>query len=135
MKVTDPDGQDWRVSRRWVPWRQRLRDVSDLALDATPDVDDLVVGIAIWLVVLTIAVLAPVVFSILFLPIEFVALVIVLPLAVLGRVLFGRKWHVELRRGWSPWTEVMAGDWRASGLTIHQVADAVRRGEVPPRTL
>ncbi|HSX68052.1 hypothetical protein [Nocardioides sp.] len=84
---------------------------------------------------LIISVVAPIVFSLLFLPLELIAIVVVLPLAVLGRVLFGRKWHVELRRDWKPWTEVKAGDWRASTIKIHELADAVRRGEVPARTL
>ncbi|MDP2773704.1 MAG: hypothetical protein Q8O61_09110 [Nocardioides sp.] len=25
MKVKDPSGQTWRVTRRWVPWRRRLK--------------------------------------------------------------------------------------------------------------
>jgi len=137
VKVTDPSGQTWRISRRWLPWRQRLRDVRDFAADmSSPDFgDDLVVGLAIWAVVIVIAIVAPILLSLLFLPLEFMALVLVLPLAILGRILFGRKWHVELRRGWGVWCEVAAGDWRGSTMKIHEIADAVRRGEIPERTL
>ena len=63
---------------------------------------------------------------------ELLLLLLVLPFAVLGRVVLGRHWTVELRRGWRPWWEVEAGDWRASGLRIHEVAEQVRRGDTPP---
>jgi hypothetical protein len=23
MKVNDPSGHEWRISRRWIPWRRR----------------------------------------------------------------------------------------------------------------
>jgi hypothetical protein len=71
----------------------------------------------------------------LFAGLEFLLVLLVLPFAVLGRMLFGRHWHVELRRGFTPWWEVEAGDWQASSVWIHQVADAVRRGVLPERTL
>ena len=29
VKVSDPTGQTWRVSRRWVPWRRRARSLDD----------------------------------------------------------------------------------------------------------
>lgn len=70
-----------------------------------------------------------------FTSIELLALLLVLPFAVLARVVFGQHWHVELRRGWQPWWEVEAGDWRASAIRIHELADEVRRGALPPRTL
>jgi hypothetical protein len=66
---------------------------------------------------------------------ELLLLLLVLPFALLGRVLLGRHWVVEVRQGWKPWFEIEAGDWQASGLRIHAIADAVRRGELPPRTL
>lgn len=138
MKVTDPEGQVWRVSRRWLPWRVRLRDLRDHApnpISGGGDIDDLLVGILFWVAFLVIAAVVPIVLSLLFLPLEVLALVIVLPLAVIGRITFGRKWHVELRRGWRPWTEVEAGRWREATLTIHQLADAVRRGDIPASTI
>lgn len=134
MKVTDPGGQTWRVSRRWLPWRPRLRDVNGAAEQGAWLAGD-PADIAIWIVVFVVGVVAPVVFSVLFLPLELLALLLVLPAAVLGRVLFARRWHVELRRGWRPWTEVLAGDWRQSGARVRELAEAVRRGELPDRTL
>ncbi len=124
----------WRVSRRWVPWRRRLKG----ALDAIPDLgvgplgDDpisAVIGIVLLIIALPFLVLALVA------GFEFLLVLLVLPFAVLGRVLFGRHWTVEVRRGWRPWWEARSGDWQESGLRIHAVADAIRRGQVPTRTL
>ena len=66
---------------------------------------------------------------------EFLLLLVVLPLAVLGRVLFGRRWRVEVRRGWRPYCEELAGDWQRSGVRIHELADDLRRGQLPQQTL
>lgn len=136
MKVTDPDGQVWRVSRRWVPWRRKIKDVPTGGLDV-PDFgvdDDLGIFAIIGLILFVIFVL-PFLLLAFLVAAEFALILLVLPFAVLGRVLFGRRWHVELRRGWKPWTEVEAGRWTEATLTIHQLADAVRRGETPAPTL
>lgn len=66
---------------------------------------------------------------------ELLLLVALLPLAVLGRVLLGRHWHVELRQGWKPYWETEAGDWSQSGTVIHDVAARVQRGDIPKSTL
>jgi hypothetical protein len=134
VKVTDPDGQTWRISRRWVPWRARLRDVSEAAEETAFFAGD-PADIAIWICVFLISVLAPIVLSVLFLPLEIALVALVLPFAVLGRVLFGRTWRVEVRRDWKPWHEFLAGDWQTSTLKIHETADQIRRGDIPARSL
>lgn len=135
MKVTDPSGQTWRVSRRWVPWRRRVKSLDD----NTPDLSwasglgDDPVSLVISLVALVL--LAPFVLLVLVAGAELLLLLLLLPLAILGRVLLGRHWTVEVRRGWRPWWESRVGDWQASGLRIHEIADAIRRGQAPPQTL
>ena len=134
MKVRDPRGQTWRVSRRWVPWRRRLKG----AMDGVPDLGfgglgDDPISLVIGLVLLV--VLLPFLLLFLLAGIELLALLAVLPLAILGRVLLGRHWTVEVRRGWRPWWEMGSGDWGTSRLQIHDIAAAVERGELPPRTL
>ncbi|WP_345263500.1 hypothetical protein [Nocardioides nanhaiensis] len=133
MKVRSPGGQVWRVSRRWVPWRRRLRG----SLDAVPDLpgglgDDPVSAI-VGLVLLVLAL--PFLVLVLLAGLELLLLLLVLPVALLGRVLLGRHWTVEVRRGWAPWTEQPAGDWQASGVAVHELADRLRRGEVPEQTI
>ncbi|MET1059143.1 MAG: hypothetical protein ABWX84_06080 [Nocardioides sp.] len=134
MKVRDPDGETWRVSRRWVPWRRRLKG----AMDGIPDLGmgslgDDPISMVIGLVLLV--VLLPFLLLFLVAGVELLALLAVLPLAILGRVLLGRHWTVEVRHRWTPWWETRSGDWGASGLQIHDIARAIERGERPPRTL
>jgi hypothetical protein len=141
VKVRTPDGQTWRVSRRWVPWRRRTKGWVPRALDHVPSFpvtlgDDpvstvigavfLVIALPFLVVALAIGLVALV---------ELAAVLAVLPLALLGRVLLGRHWQVEARRGWQPYWEVEAGSWSASTERIHAVAAAIERGDLPPRTL
>lgn len=132
--MRDPQGQVWRVTRRWVPWRRRLKD----SLDSAPDLpfdglgDDpisAIVGIVLLIILLPFLVLALVA------GLELLLILLVLPFAVLARVLFGKHWHVEVRRGFTPVHEVEAGDWQASGLKIHELAGLLERGDTVPQTL
>jgi hypothetical protein len=135
VKVKDPSGQSWRVSRRWVPWRRRLKG----AVDAMPDMpmlnglgDDPISAIV---AVVALVLLAPFILVVLVAGVELLLVLLVLPFAILGRVLLGRHWTIEVRRGWRPWWEGQVGDWQAAGLRIHEVADAIRGGQLPPQTL
>ena len=54
------------------------------------------------------------------------------PLAGLVRVALGRAWWVEVRRGWAtPHLYEKSGDWAASGARVQELAEALRRGDVP----
>lgn len=136
MKVSDPSGQTWRVSRRWLPWRRRHWDKDRLFLDDVPadGVDEPIVFVFL-LALLVLALAAPIVLLALVVAAEFLLLLAFLPFAVLARVLFGKHWRVELRHGWHAWTELEGGDWQTSGLRVRDLAAAVERGEVPQRTL
>lgn len=133
MKVHDPSGQTWRVSRRWVPWRRRLRgadtggglDLASLGDDPISLLVAIVVGVLL-LPLLLVGLLAI---------LELLAVLAILPFALVGRMVFGRHWHVELRHGFRPHWEVEAGSWSQSATTIHEVADQVRRGDIPVQTL
>jgi len=134
VKVQDPTGQTWRVTRRWVPWRRRLKG----ALDAMPDLpvsglgDDpisAVIGIILLIILLPFLVLA------LIAGLELLLLLLVLPFAALARVLLGRHWTIEARRGYKIWWDAEAGSWQDSGVRIHDVAGAIERGELPRRTV
>lgn len=134
MKVRDPQGQAWRVSRRWVPWRRRLKG----AMDGVPDLGAGSLGddpISMVIGLLLLIVLLPFLLLLLVAWMELLVLLAVLPLAILGRVLLGRHWTVEVRRGWRPWWETTSGDWSASRQRIHDIAVAIERGQTPPRTL
>jgi hypothetical protein len=54
------------------------------------------------------------------------------PLAGLVRVVLGRSWWVEVRRGWAtPHLYEKSGDWAASGERVRELAEGLGRGEVP----
>lgn len=133
MKVLDPGGQTWRVTRRWMPWRRRASVGSwgDVPSGAGlgDDPVSMIVGIVLLVLIIPFVVLA------LLVALEMLLLLLVLPFAILGRVLLGRHWRVEARRGWEPVWEAEAGDWAESGRRIEAVAATIRRGELPPRTL
>lgn len=108
-------------------------------VDSMPDVpildglgDD---PISVVIAVAALVLLAPFIVVVVVAGAEFLLLLLLLPFAVLGRVVFGRHWTVEVRRGWKPWWEGSAGDWRAATVRIHDVADAIRRGQVPPQSI
>ncbi|UMG93328.1 hypothetical protein [Nocardioides sp. TF02-7] len=133
MKVRSPDGRTWRVSRRWVPWRRRLKGALDSAPDLPSGLGDDPVSAIIGLVFLVI--LLPFLLLVLVAGLELLVLLVVMPFAVGARIVLGRHWYVEVRRGWTPYLEEEAGDWQASGVLIHDLAARLERGDVPEPNL
>ncbi len=131
VKAKDLSGQTWRVTRRWVPWRRRLKgEFGGGSFHSLPDVgDDPISAIILAVILLPFIVLAVVV------AFEFLLVLALLPVAVLARVALGRKWAVEARRGWVPWWEESVGNWSASKARIEEVAAAIERGQTPARTI
>lgn len=134
MKVRDPHGKAWRVTRRWVPWRRRLKGwldtLPDLPVSVTDDGPLAAVALVIMLVLLV-----PFLLLVLVAGLEMLVLLLVLPFVVVGRMLFTKRWTVEARRGFEPWFEMPAGGWGASRAKIREIAAAIERGELPPRTV
>lgn len=121
MKVRDPHQETWRVSRRWVPWRRRtpLPAVpSDLGPGGLGVGDDRL-SILLRAVPLAVAM------------VELLLIVLVLPLAVLARVLLGRHWVVEVRADYQPVWEIDAGSWGQSREAIHELGAVLGRGAYP----
>ena len=133
MKVRDPQGQRWRVTRRWVPWRRRLRGVDSGPLDLVSGLGDDPIS-AVIAIVLVILALPFIAFS-LVVAAELLLLLLLLPFAVLARVLLGRHWTIEARRGFTIWWDAPSGDWRESGERIRAGARSIAEGELPPRTV
>lgn len=130
VKVKDPEGQTWRVTRRWVPWRRRLKGSLDGAPDLPTGLGDDPISAVIGLIFLII--LLPFLILALIAGIELLLLLLLLPFALLGRVLFGKHWTIEARRGFTICWDGPAGDWQASGIKIHEVARAIEGGHPPP---
>lgn len=131
VKIKDPRGQTWRVTRRWVPWRRRLKGAWDL-VPTLPGGDD---PISMVLTVVILIVCLPIIILALVASLEFLLILLVLPFAILARVIFGQHWTIEARRGFEPYWEEPAGTWRESGRAIQDVATAIRQGHLPPRNL
>lgn len=129
MKVVDPQGRTWRVSRRWMPWRRKARmgDWSELPSGSSlgDDPISLLIGIVLFVLIIPVLLLAILV------AIELLILLLLLPFAILGRVLFGRHWRVEVREGWTFAWETEAGGWTQSGQAIEHIAEGLRLG-MPP---
>ncbi|MGO1165498.1 MAG: hypothetical protein ACTMHL_02655 [Janibacter sp.] len=64
---------------------------------------------------------------------EMLLLLLLLPFAILGRMLFGSHWRVEVREGWDFAWEFEAGGWSESGRVIEHVAQGLRMGLSPWR--
>ncbi|MFS3128280.1 hypothetical protein ACLM5J_07720 [Nocardioides sp. Bht2] len=131
MKTRSPDGQRWRVTRRWVPWRRRNRniDATDLAVGFGDDPISLVLGV-LALIVLLPALLVGVVAVL-----EMLLLIVLLPVVLVARVFFGRRWYVEVRREFRPWYEEPTGDWAASRTRIAELTAEIAAGRIPEQAL
>jgi len=66
------------------------------------------------------------------LSIEFLLLLILLPLAVAGRVLLGRHWQIEVCLGRRLLYDVDGGDWGQSRLVIADLVEQIRLGQIDP---
>ena len=131
VKITDPHGQTWRVSRRWVPWRRKLKGTWEKMPDL-PHGDD---PISMVLTVILLIICLPVLLLALVASLEFLLILLVLPFVVLGRVLFGQHWTIEARLDWTPVWEEPAGSWRESRRAIQDVAAAIQQGHLPPQNI
>lgn len=122
MKVVGFWGLHWRVSRRWLPWRRKARFDDPGNSGVVPVFDDPILGTVALVLALPALVLAVVV------ALELLLLLLVLPVVVLGRIVLGRRWRVEVRRERSLVWEGEAGTWAQSGQLIRRVAQDVQRG-------
>lgn len=129
MKVVDPQGRTWRVSRRWMPWRRKahIGQWGDVPSGGGLGDDPISMIIGIFLLIL----LIPFVILAILVALEMLLLLLLLPFAILGRMLLGRHWRVEVRERWTFAWETEAGDWRQSGRAIEHIAGGLRQG-VPP---
>ena len=147
MKSTDPAGVTYSVTRRWMPWRRRIKELDAPDTGGFGDVGGLAddpVGLVLLGVfaLLALVLLLPGLLLLLGVAIETALLLALLPVAVLGRSAFGMPWEVEVRNtgGGVVWpvvhTEQVKG-WGASGVRIADLAEEIRLGRFtlePPAT-
>ncbi len=125
MKVLDPQGVEWVVRRRWLPWRRRVRDLPDVDV---PDVggDDLISALLLLVVAV---VLVPLVILAVLLVAEVLLLLLLLPFVLLVQVLWRGGWPLLVERaGHVEHAENVRG-WSLSGRRLTELAEQVRRGD------
>lgn len=133
MKVSDPQHRVWHVRRRWWPWRRRWRlpplHVGDVPVAATRHVDgspwELLLHLLLLLLLVPTLLLTALALA------EAALLVLLLPIALLARIVGGRHWVVEVRNEEGPVWETDAGSWAASGVAVSEIAAGLARGERP----
>jgi hypothetical protein len=124
VKVEDPAGETWRIKRRWLPWRRKVRDVPDVPVDGFfAGGDDLLSGVV---AVIVIALLLPVIFIVAVMLAEVLLLLLLLPLWIIVRAVLGGAWPIEVWRGKTlVGTESVKG-WGPSGIRLHDIAEGIR---------
>jgi hypothetical protein len=136
MRVTAPDGREWKVSRRWVGRKVALRWVRTGGLD-TPDLamamDSSVTGVLLGLGLLILAALV----ILLLLPLlilvgQILVILVLIAAGIASRLLFRRPWEVDAVTHGPPeeshvWRIV---GWRNSDEAIREIADGLRQGMV-----
>lgn len=124
MKVVDPAGETWRIKRRWLPWRRKVRDVPDVPVDGlSMGGDDLlsaVVAVVVGVILLPVIIIFAVMLA------ELLLLLLLLPLWLAARALLGGKWPIEVWRGKTlVGTESVKG-WGPSRVRMFDIAEEVR---------
>lgn len=131
MRVRDLEGHTWRVGRRWLPWRRRIRNVADWGDLGLPDlgglVDDLPGFLGVLLAALAVIIMLPFILLAIGAMIELSLLLALLPLAVLVRVALRRPWTVQViaPNGSVVTAEPVVG-WTASGERVAALAASLR---------
>ncbi|WP_019146509.1 hypothetical protein [Aeromicrobium massiliense] len=132
MDLTAPDGSQWRVERRWLPWRLRRRDpavAADAAMDATSAADGVLLALGLFLLLLVVTVALPWLLVGAVLAVELVLLLALLPVAVVLRAVRVSGWPLDVRReGRLVHAERVRG-WRASAERRRKLREAVARGD------
>jgi hypothetical protein len=137
--VIGHDGRAWRVRRRWLPWRPRLRRVkavgkSDglMAVDTTLDSPEgIIAGI---FVAIAVGVLLVLVLPLALAPVEVVLVLVVLPAVVVLRAVFRAPWIIEARTPGPPAEQIdraVAG-WGASVAAMEKLAQELQLGTPAP---
>ncbi|MBA3338701.1 MAG: hypothetical protein H0T54_02945 [Geodermatophilaceae bacterium] len=120
IAVTDPEGSQWRVWRRWYAWRRvvTLGDVGRALGEATDDIGFFFVLplVAIGLVVTLI---------------DLVLQLIALPFILLARVLRLASWPIQLDRANKHIRTLRAKGFGAAGTVRDQAAQAIQAGSLP----
>lgn len=100
MAIIDPVGHEWRLHRRWWPWRVgKPRPVEQAAVVLPTEVVDLVLRL------------------------------LLLPVVAMLRAVHVAPWPIEVQRGDDLVRTESVRGWRRSRERMDQMAEAIRRGD------
>ncbi|WP_026212150.1 hypothetical protein [Longispora albida] len=124
-----PDRRRWWVGRRWLPWRPRTSDLGNLPSIDMPDAGDDWFGIIILVVVIVLFGIPLLLFVLTFV-LEWLLLLLLLPVVMIGRSLFGVPWTIVARTKGTSYTGQATG-WRASAELIGRTEAEIARSGAP----
>ena len=131
--VLDPEGVRWTVRRRWLPWRPRRKMPDDwnfggASFSDGDDIISIVLNIALMVLLIPVLVLALLVAA------EFLLLLLLLPLWVVARSLFGTPWIIVVRRDRKIVGEEAVRGWAATSARIDQIKAFIASDAALPRS-
>lgn len=117
------------MRRRWLPWRPRRKMPDDWGFgDASFDGDDI---LSIVMNVVMLVILIPVLVLALLVAAEFLLLLLLLPLWVLARSLFGTPWIIAIRRDHKIVSEEAVRGWDETSRRIDYIKSVIAAGAAP----
>ena len=99
-------------------------------INALSGADDVLSFVALIALAVVGSLLLPIVFLLLITGVEWLALLVLVPLATLGRLIFGKHWTIEVRHEGHLW-EIDGGTWRESQAAMEQIAAQIEAGTAP----
>ncbi|WP_446666813.1 hypothetical protein [Flexivirga sp. B27] len=124
MKAVTPTGERYRVRRKWLPWRRKAR-AKDMDWFDIPDLGDDPISLIIFGIIL----LPLIVILMIFLG-EFLLLLLIFPLVMIARAVFGTPWTIEVSHKRRLVAAEKVKGWRASRDRIRRLAKVIEAGTV-----
>lgn len=126
MKAVTPTGEKYRVRRKWLPWRRRTRarDMDWL------NISDLLGDDPISMIIMAIILVPLVVILVIFLG-EFLLLLLIFPIVMIARSIFGKPWTIEVTEKGNLRAAEQVKGWSASHDRIQEIAKLLQAGGLP----
>jgi hypothetical protein len=125
IKVTEPDGTEWKVKRRWLPWSIRVRDTTDLADPTNADSFNPLVIIGVFVIGVVLAIVV----GLFLLIAEVIAGLLVALWILFWRFGLRKPWPIEASSQDGRKIRKRVSGWRDSGDEVQRLADQIRRGD------
>ncbi|MFC6705004.1 hypothetical protein [Flexivirga alba] len=126
MKAVTPTGEKYRVRRKWLPWRRKAKAKDIDWLDGITDIGDDPIS----MIILGIVLVPLIVILMIFLG-EFLLLLLIFPVVMIARSIFGKPWTIEVTRKRTLVTAEKVKGWSGSRERIREIGKLIEAGAVP----